>query len=74
MADARRGIFKTVSLDPEQVVATYYGMLMYDNLSVGAARRPDLYEKVSLPVLAEGFMKWGIKLYYKTPCGLLTWF
>lgn len=50
----------TITLGPDQVIATDYGTLVYDNPSVGASRRSSVYAEGAIVFPVKGFLKWGV--------------
>lgn len=50
-----------------------YGKLVYDNLSIGASRRSDVYGEGAMSVTVKGFLKWSMGLDIGKPCVCFIW-
>lgn len=73
ISNSGKVIFTTASLSPDLVVATYYVMLVYENLSFWASRLPALYGEGVLAVPDKRFLNWSVKLDLYTPLGRPYW-
>lgn len=55
MLNTGKGLYTTVCVGPDSLLATYYGKLVYDNLYVRASREPFVYAEGTLVIYVGRF-------------------